>query len=131
MARTRTPPRVSLRFVEDLIARHLDLERQIEVLQAEKAQLDEQLRVALDLSPGKRAETAAGDAMLVSSDVVTYDVEALREQVGPDLFERLTTRMVDKVRLEAAVSLGLLPPEAADAARRQIKRKPQLRVSRP
>ena len=71
MAKTRTTPRVSLRFVEDLIARHLELERQLEALQAEKA------------------------------------------------------------RVDAAVSLGLLAPEAADAARRQIKRKPQLRVSPP
>ena len=32
MARARTTPRVSLRFVEDLIARHLELEHQLEAL---------------------------------------------------------------------------------------------------
>lgn len=129
MARTRTPPRVSLRFVEDLIARHLELDHQLELLQDEKAKLDEQLRVALDLSPGKRAETAAGEAMLVESDVVAYDLEALRERVGPELFERITSRVVDKARVEAALAMGLLSPEVADAARRRVKRKPQLRVS--
>ena len=130
MARTRTTPRVSLRFVEDLIARHLDLEHELEALQAEKTQLDAQLRSALDLSPDKRAETPAGTAMLVESDVVTYDPEALRERVSSELFERLTTRVVDKEHVEAAVRMGLLPAEVADEARKLQKRKPQLRVSR-
>lgn len=130
MARTRTPPRVSLKFVDELIARHLDLERELDALQAEKAQLDAQLRSALDLSPGKRAETEAGSAMLVESDVITYDVEALRDRVSPELFERLTSRVVDKAHVEAAVRMGLLPAEVADETRRQVKRKPQLRVSR-
>jgi hypothetical protein len=130
MARTKPTPRVSLRFVDDLIARHLELSRQLEELQAEKSQLDEQLRIALDLSPGKRAETPSGTAMLVTSDVVTYDLDALRERVSGELFETLTTRIVDKAHVEAAVSLGLLKPEVADAARRQAKRKPQLRVTR-
>jgi hypothetical protein len=119
-----------LHFVEDLIARHLELDRQLEVLQSEKSRLDEQLRSALDLSPGKRAETRAGDAMLVESDVVTYDFDALRERVSPELLEQLTTRVLDKARVEAAIAMGLLAPEVADAARRQVKRKPQLRVSR-
>lgn len=130
MARPRTAPRVSLHFVEDLIARHLELDRQLEVLQSEKSRLDEQLRSALDLSPGKRAETQAGDAMLVESDVVTYDFDALRERVSPELLKQLTTRVLDKARVEAAIAMGLLAPEVADAARRQVKRKPQLRVSR-
>ena len=130
MAKTRAAPRVSLRFVEDLIARHLDLERELEALQAEKTTLDAQLRSALDLSPGKRAETDAGSAMLVESDVVTYDLDALRERVSPELFERLTSRVVAKAHVEAAVRMGLLPAEVADETRRQVKRKPQLRVSR-
>lgn len=130
MARTKTTPRVSLRFVEDLISRHLELEHELEALLAEKAELDAQLRSALDLSPGKRAETPAGTAMLVESDVVTYEPEALRERVSPELFERLTTRVVDKAHVEAAVRMGLLPAEVADEARKLQKRKPQLRVSR-
>lgn len=130
MARPRSAPRVSLHFVEDLIARHLELERQLEVLKSEQSRLDEQLRSALDLSPGKRAETEAGDAMLVESDVMTYDLDALRESVSPELLERMTTRVLDKARVEAAIAMGLLAPEVADAARRQVKRKPQLRVSR-
>jgi hypothetical protein len=131
MPRTKQAPRVSLRFLEDLIARHLELVSQLEVLQAEKARLDEQLRVALDLSPDKRTETPVGKAMLVESDVVTYDVEVLRDLVPEDLFDRLTTRHVDRTHVEAAVAMGLLPPEVADEARRVFKRKPQLRVSNP
>lgn len=129
MAKTRATPRVSLAFVDELIARHLDLERELDALQAEKSQLDAELRSALDLSPGKRADTAAGSAMLVESDVIHYDLDALQARVGPELFERLTTRSVDKARVEAAVRMGLLPAEVADAARRLVKRKPQLRVS--
>ena len=131
MARPRTSPRVSLHFVEDLIARHLELERQLEVLQHEKSRLDEKLRSALDLSPGKRVATPVGDAVLVESDVVTYDLDALRAALAPELLERVTRRVVDKDRVEAAIAMGLLAPEVADAARRQVKRKPQLRVSRP
>lgn len=130
MAKTKPTPRVSLHFVDDLIARHLELGRQLEELQAEKSQVDEQLRIALDLSPDKRAETPAGTAMLVTSDVVTYDLDALKERVSGELLETLTMRIVDKAHVEAAVSLGLLRQEVADAARRQAKRKPQLRVTR-
>jgi len=129
MAKTRATSRVSLAFVDELISRHLDLERDLDALQAEKSQLDAKLRSALDLSPGKRADTAAGSAMLVESDVIHYDVDALRERVSSELFERLTTRSVDKTRMEAAVRMGLLPAEVADEARRLVKRKPQLRVS--
>lgn len=129
MAKPRAAAQVSLRFVEELIARHLELKREIEELQREQARLDEQLRIALELSPGKRADTAVGTAALVESDVMGYDLEALQERVPPDLLERLTRRVVEKRAVEAAVSLGLLAPEVADAARRRIKRKPQLRVS--
>lgn len=130
MARAKTTPRVSLRFVDELIARHLELERQLSELQAEKAQLDGQLRSALDLSPDKRAETEAGTAMLVESDVVTYDLDVLKQKLSPGLLDSLTSRTVDKARVEAALALGLLAPEVADAARRLTKRKPQLRVAR-
>ena len=51
-------------------------------------------------------------------------------RIDQPLWGYLTTRVVDKAHVEAAVSLGLLRPEVADAARRQVKRKPQLRVSR-
>lgn len=129
MARAKTTPRVSLRFIDELIARHLELDRQLSELQAEKARLDGQLRSALDLSPEKRAETEAGSAMLVESDVVTYDLDVLKERLSPGLLESLTRRTVDKTRVEAAIALGLLAPEIADEARRLQKRNPQLRVA--
>ncbi|HEY9854623.1 MAG TPA: hypothetical protein V6D05_02710 [Stenomitos sp.] len=130
MAKSKLTPSVSLTFLQDLVRHYLDLTDEIEHLRAEQEKLDLQLRMALEVTPDKTAETAAGVARLVESDVVTYDLETLTSILPPDVLERVTHRHVDKDLVEAAAALRTIPPEVLDRARRVHKRKPQLRVRR-
>ncbi len=130
MAKSKLAPTVSLTFLQDLVRHYLDLSDRIDALRAEQDKLDAQLRVALEVSPDKAVQTAAGSARLVGSDLVTYDLETLQEHLSPEVFDLVTHRQVDKDLVEAAGALKTIPPEVLDRARRITKRKPQLRVRR-
>lgn len=130
VAKSKLTPTVSLTFLQDLIRSYLDLCDRIEALRAEQEKLDRQLRIALEVSPHKAAETPAGVARLVESDVVTYDLETLQARLPPEVLALVTHRHVDKERVEAAAALKAIPPDVLDQARRVLKRKPQLRVRR-
>jgi len=130
MAKSKLTPSVSLTFLQDLVRHYLDVSDEIERLRTEQERLDRQLRMALEVTPDKMAETDAGVARLVASDVITYDLETLQTALPPEVLDRVTHRQVDKDLVEAAAALRTIPPEVLDRARRVHKRKPQLRVRR-
>jgi hypothetical protein len=126
-----TTVKVSATFLEELIRDYLSLTDQIRRMDAKRDQLAQQLRVALEVSPGKTASTRAGSASLVESDVVRYDPATLEAALSPETLALVSHPQIDKDRLEAAIAIGAVPAEIADRARRLVKRKPQLRVRQP
>lgn len=131
MARPKQAPTLSLTFLDELIQRFLDLEQQIDALKATKEKISSQLRVALEVSADHAIDAPSGSARLVSSDVVTYDFEALEQEVPAEVLRLISHCQIDRELAEASATLGTLPAAALDRARRVIKRRPQLRVRGP
>ncbi|HEY9899856.1 MAG TPA: hypothetical protein V6D00_11790 [Pantanalinema sp.] len=130
MAKTSTS-KVSATFLDELIRDYLSLSEQVQRLETRREHIEQQLRVALEVSPDKAATTPSGSAVLVESDLVRYDLATLQKALPPETLARVSHVQIDKDLVEAAVSVGLIPAQVADRARRLIKRKPQLRVRQP
>lgn len=127
MAKTTTS-RVSATFLDELIRDYLAMTDELHQLEHKRDRIAQQLRVALEVSPGKSAHTHSGNASLVESDVIRYDLATLQEALAPGTLALVTHMQVDKDRVEAAIAIGAIPAEVADRARRLDKRKAQLRV---
>lgn len=130
MAKLKTS-KVSATFLEELIRDYLALGEQLHQVEAKREKLEQQLRVALEVSPGKSVSTPAGLASLVESDVVGYDLATLQEALSAEALALVSHVQVDRRLVEAAIAVGAIPAEVGDRARRILKRKPQLRVREP
>jgi hypothetical protein len=87
----------------------------LEAAQEAKAQAEAILKEAY-AKAGVDSEIVDGvKVALVTTDRPNYDAEALRDLVSGPLFRTVTKATVDSTKWKAAVALGKIQPEVADA----------------
>ena len=80
-----------------------------------KAQAEVALKEAFDANGVDSFIVEGTKVTIVNAERASYDVEALADMVSAPLMKQVTKRSVDAKKFRAAVELGKITPEVADA----------------
>lgn len=118
----------------ELLVEQARIKAQIEALQHQAEAVGESLIEAL-VAEGKKSISVtldSGDAVkgtLVEPQRVTYDEGRLETAVGPKVWSKVTKRVLDKAKLEAAITMGDVDANVVAACAQVADSKPYVRIS--
>lgn len=82
-------------------------------------------RAAMDYMNQHGIESYQGVGIIAGHDTV-LDAEALKEAVGPQVWQRITDRVLNQDKLTAAVEKGIVPADVVEECMTLKERKPYL-----
>lgn len=110
-------------------ARYREVSDEIKELEAEKKRLQKKIVEAME---EKGVEAVEGEGLRVKWTVrrdVFYDTDILRKNLDRKVFEKITTRVIDKERLALAIQKKILSTALLEKATQVRESAPSIRVS--
>lgn len=94
---------------------YLEARKALEVAEKAKAQAEAILKEVLAKNGAEFSVVEGVKVAVVKGERPNYDAEALRDLVSPNLFRNVTKAAVDTKKFRAAVELGKITDEVAEA----------------
>lgn len=94
---------------------YLEARKALEVAEKAKAQAEAILKEVLAKNGAEFSVVEGVKVAIVKGERPNYDAEALRDLVSPNLFRNVTKAAVDTKKFRAAVELGKITDEVAEA----------------
>lgn len=94
---------------------YLEARKALEVAEKAKAQAEAILKEVLAKNGAEFSVVEGVKVAVVKGERPNYDAEALRDLVSPNLFRNVTKAAVDTKKFRAAVELGKITNEVAEA----------------
>lgn len=100
----------------------------VEAAEAAKAAAEAALTEAFSKTGTDTTTVDGTKVTLVTSDRPSYDVDALRDMISPAALKKVTKVTVDSKKFRAAVEIGTIKPDVADAVT-TVKTSQSIRVT--